>query len=122
MEIEQSLKNTISKVDYKIFHSGKDNESSRGLSTNSDVVCQKCDKKGHIQRYCKSNKNGSDGDSSKKPMRQTSELVTNKTVVLYVEKLETSTISHNKKRHKWCIYCNIGNGTRGFYWKDIHKE
>ena len=56
MEIEQTVNNIINKVYLKIYHSGKGNDSDGGLPTKSDVICCKCGKKGHIQRYCKPNK------------------------------------------------------------------
>ena len=94
---EDPSNKTVKQVCFKIHHSGKYNDSGGGLSLNSVATCHKFGRKVHIQRYWKSNINGSDGDSSKKPMRDLPEWFTKKPVVLGVEYLKTSTITLNKK-------------------------
>ena len=67
MKIEKSINKFLNQVYFKILHSGNVNGPDGGLSVRSDVTCHKCVKKIHIKRCCKSNVNGSIGDSYHKP-------------------------------------------------------
>ena len=79
--IEAPVNNTVEKVYYKIHHKGKNNKSEVGSSTKSVVTCHKCDKRVHIKRNCKSNRNGSDGGISKISTRKLSKWVTKKPMI-----------------------------------------
>ena len=100
----------------------KYNDSGGWLSKHPYVTCHNCVNKEHIQRYRKSNGDISDGDSSNKPIKDMPEWVTKNNVVTDVEDLETSTITCNNNKYKWCIYCNTYNCAWVFHCKDGNKE
>ena len=50
MEIEYPVNFTAEKVDFKIRHDSKDNNSVVGSSTKSVVTCHNFGKKGHVKR------------------------------------------------------------------------
>ena len=86
------------------------------------MTCHKCGKKGHIQKDCRSNGNGSGGNPPKKFTNEIPEWVTKKPVVSDTKDLTTETMACNKKKYKWCTSCSNGKGAWGFHWKDGHKE
>ena len=63
--IEAPVNKIVEKVYFKKIHNGKDNKYGVGLPNKSVATCQKCDKKFHIERNFKSNRNGYDGGLSK---------------------------------------------------------
>ena len=77
-------------------------------------------KKVHIQGYWKLNGNGSVWGSSKKPIREIPQWVTNNPVVTGY--LSTATTNCNKKKYKWCVSWNNGNGALGYHLKYGHKK
>ena len=97
----------------KTHHSDKDKYYGGGLSTKSDVNFHKCEKKGHIQRCCKSNVNGPNGGTSKNPIRYPR-----------FRRGRSGNIHNEPKQQqvkKWCISCHSCHGTWVSHWKDIHK-
>ena len=66
MAIEKLINKALKQVYFKSRRSGNDSGSGRGSSSRSDKTYQKCGKKGHIQKYCRSKANGSSGNTPKK--------------------------------------------------------
>ena len=66
VDIEQSINKALKQVDFKIRCSGNGSGSGKGSSASSDITCNKCGKKGHIWKDCRSKGNGYSGNSSKK--------------------------------------------------------
>ena len=120
--IESPVNNTAEKVYCKTDHKGKDNKSGVGSSTKSVVTCHKCDKRGHMKKNCKSNRNGSDGRIYKISTIKFPKWVTKKPMISDVENLTTAKMNHNKKQYKGCNYCNNGNDAWGYHWKFDHRE
>ena len=79
--IESPVNNTVEKPYIKICHKGKDNKSVVGSSTKSVVTCHKCGKRALKNRNFKSNRNGSDGELSKKSSRKLPKWVTRKPLI-----------------------------------------
>ena len=48
--------------------------------------------------------------------------MTRKPVDSDTKDLITATMTSNNKKYKWCLSCNIGQGTWGFNWNDGHRE
>ena len=122
MAIDQSINKALKHVDFKSRHSGNGSGSGKGPFARSDITCHKCGKKGHIQKDCRSRGNGSSGNTPKKSTNKLQEWVISKPVVSNTKDLTTATMTCNDKKYKWNISCNNGQGTRGFHWKDGHKE
>ena len=57
--IDQSDNKILKKVDFKSRRSVNGGSSGGRSSVKSNMTCHKCGKKGHIQRDCRSNLNGS---------------------------------------------------------------
>ena len=109
-------------VDFKSQHSKNGSGSGRGSSARSYKTCHKCNKKGHIKKYCRSKVHGSSVNTTKKSINEPPKWVTRKPVDSDTKDLITATMTHNNKKYKWCISCNNGQGAWGFHWKDDHKE
>ena len=120
MAIENSINKALKQVDFKSRHSGNGSGSGKGSFTRSDGKCQKCGKKGHIQKECRSKGNGSSGSTHNKSINEIPEWVTRKPVDSDTKDLTTATMTHNDKKYNWCTSCNNGKGARGFHWKDGH--
>ena len=91
--IEQSINKALKQVDFKIHSSGNGSGSEKGSFASSDGKCHKCDKKGHIQKDCRSKANGSNGNTSKKYTNELPEWVNRKPVVSDNKDLTTSTMT-----------------------------
>ena len=102
VSIEHSINKALKKVDFKSRHSGNCSGSGKGSSARSDITCQKCGKKGHTRKDCRSKGNGSSGNSPKKSTNELPEWVTNKLVVSDTKDLTTATMTCNKNKYKWC--------------------
>ena len=100
MSIEDKFNKYVNQVYFKIRHSDKYIVFGGYSSTNSVVTFHKCGKNVHIQKYCKYNRNGSDGDSSETPTRKLQKWVTNKPIVSVVIYLTKSTMIHKRKKYK----------------------
>ena len=61
------------------------------------MTCHKCVKKGHIQKDCRSKRNGSSGSPTKKSEKELLEWVTNNPVVSYNKDLATDIMTLKKK-------------------------
>ena len=109
-------------VDFKSRRSGNGSGSERGSSARSDKNCHKCNKKGHIKKYCRSKGHGSSVNTPKKSINELPKWVTRKPVDSDTKDLITSNMTHYNKKYKWCISCNNGKGAWGFHWKDGHRE
>ena len=57
-------------VDFKIQRSKNGSGSGRGSSVRSDKTCHKCNKKGHINKYCRSKGHGSSVNTPKKSINE----------------------------------------------------
>ena len=66
MAIDQSVNKALKKSDFKIHHSGNGSGSGGGSYVKLNVTCHKCDKKGHINKYCGSKGTGSSSNPPKK--------------------------------------------------------
>ena len=122
LAIEQSINKALNQVDFKSRRSGNSSGSERGSSARSDITCHKCGKRGHIKKDCRSMVNGSIRNIPKNSTNELPEWVTRKPVVSDTKDLETSTMTYNNNKYKWCISCNNGQDVWGFHWKDIHEE
>ena len=80
MTIEQSINKSLKQVDFNSRRSVNCSGSEIGLSTKSYITCHKCGKKGHIQKDCRSNGNGSSGKSPKNSTNDLPEWMTMKPV------------------------------------------
>ena len=86
----------MKKFIFKIRNNGKYNDFCVGLSTRSYINCHECDKKGHIQRYCKSNGNGSGGNLSWTPIKELILWFKNNPIISDVEFMEKNSMTCNK--------------------------
>ena len=84
--------------------------------------CQIFDKKGHIKRDYKSNENGPIWNSPQKSTYDISSWVTKKHVVSATKYSATATTTRNRKKYKWFMSCNSGNGLWVIQWKYGHKK
>ena len=120
--IQLSIYKDLKGVDFKSRCSGFYSGSVGGSYVKSNVTCHKCDKKGHIQKYCTENVTGSSGNSPNKYTNYLPEWVTKKPVVSDTKDLAPFTMTPNIKKYKWCTFCNNNNDTWGFQWKDGHFQ
>ena len=81
MAIEQLINKALNQVYFKRRCSGNGSGYGGGSSYRSDMTCQKCSKKFHIKKYCRSKGNGSGGNPWKKSANELPEWVTKKRVV-----------------------------------------
>ena len=109
-------------VGFKSQRSKNGSGSGRGSSARSDKTCHKCNKKGHIKKYCRSKEHGSSVNTPKKSINELQKWVTRKPVDSDTKDLITATMTHNNKKYKWCISFNNGQGAWGFHCKDGHRE
>ena len=100
MAIKQSIKKALKQVDFKSRRSGNGSVSEKGSFAKSDGKCQKCGKKGHIQKDRKSKGNGSSGSTPKKSINELPEWETRKPVDSDTRDLTTATMTHNDKKYK----------------------
>ena len=121
MAIEQSVNKPLKQVDFNIPRSVNCCVSGGGLSVKSNMTCNKCVKKSHIQKYCRSKGTGSCGNPPKKSANELPEWVTKKPVVSDTKDLATNTITHKNKKYMCCTYFNNNNGAWGFQLKDGHE-
>ena len=98
MDIEQSIKKALKQVDFKSRRSVNGTGSVGGSYARSDMTCNKCDKKGHIQKDCRSKRNGSGGKPPKKSKKYLPEWVTKKPFVSDTKDLTTATMTCNKNK------------------------
>ena len=96
--IEQSINKALKQVYFKSRRSGNGIGSGRGSSARSDITCNKCGKRGHIHKDCRSKGNGSSGNSPKKSTNELPEWVTTKSVVSDTNDLTTATMNRNNKK------------------------
>ena len=122
MTIEQAINKALNQVVFQILRSENGSGSGRGTSDRSGITCHKCDKRGHIQKYCRSKGNGSSGESPNNSTNKLPEWVTKKPVVSDIKYLTTAIMTRNDNKYKWCTSCNNGQGVWGFHWKDGHEE
>ena len=122
MDIDQSVNKALRQVDFKSCRSEYVSGSGGGSYVKSNVTCNKCGKKGHIKKYCRSKGTGYSDNPPKKSKYKLIEWVTNKPGVSDTKYIATSNMTCNNKKYKWCTSCNNGNGTWGFHWKDGHDE
>ena len=108
MAIEKSINKALKQVDFKSRNSGNGSGSGKGSFAKSDGKFHKCGKKGCIQKDCKSEGNGSGGNTPKKSMNELPEWVTTNPVDSDNQDLTTDTMNHNDKKYKWCTSCNNG--------------
>ena len=94
----------------------------RGSSARSDIIFHKCGNKGHIQKECRSKRNGSSDITPKKSINELPKWVTRKPVGSDTEDLITATMTRNNNKYNWCMSCNNGQGAWGFHWKFEHTE
>ena len=120
--IEQLINKALKQGYFKSLLSGNGSGSGKGSFARSDGKCHRCDKKGHIQKYCRSKANGSNGSTPKKSINELPEWVTRNPVDSDTKDLKTDTMTRNDKKYKWCNSCNNRNGAWGFHWKDGHEE
>ena len=120
--IKQLINKSLKQVHFKSCRSGNGSGFGKGSSTRSDITCQKCVKKGHIKKECRSTGNGSSGNLLNKSTNELPELLTRKHVVSYTKYLTTATMNHNDKKYKWFTSCNNGQGAWGFHCKYGHEE
>ena len=78
MAIQYSNNKAMKQVDLKNYRSGDGSGSRGGSSSRSDMTCNKCFKKGHTKKDCRSKGNGSGGNPPKKSVNELPEWVTNK--------------------------------------------
>ena len=97
MAIGQSVNKDLKHVDSKSRCSGNVSGSERGSSVKSNVTYHKCDKKGHIQKDCKSKGTDSNGKPTKKSTNNIPEWITKKHVVSDTKDLVTSTTTRKKR-------------------------
>ena len=88
-------------VDFKSLRSVNGSGSERGSSTRSDKTCHKCNKKGHIKKYCRSKIYGSIVNTPKKSINELPKWVTRKPIDSDTKYLITATMTHNNKKYKW---------------------
>ena len=119
--IDQSTNKALKKIDFYIHRSGNANETGGGFSVSLNVTCNKCVKKGHINRYCRFNIHFSSGDSYQKSRIEILVWFTKKPVVSDFKDLATSNMTRNRRKYNWCTYWDNGNGAWGFHWKDGNK-
>ena len=86
------------------------------------MTFDKCSKKGHTRKECRSKGTGSSGNPPRKSKSELPEWVTKKTVVSDTKDPATATRIQKNNKYKWCTYWNNGNGAWGFHWKDGHEE
>ena len=122
MAITQLVNKALKQVDFKIHHSENGGGSEVGSSVKSNIAFHKCGNKGHIHKYFRSKRTGSNRNPPNKSSIELTEWVTNKPVVSDNEYLATSTMTRNNKNCKCCTSCSNGNGTLGFQWKGGHDE
>ena len=120
--IDQSANKALEQVDFNSLRSGNVSGSGGGSYYTSNVTCNKCGKKFHIHKDCRSKVNGSSRNPPKKSTNELPEWVTKNPVVLYTKDLETSTTTLNNKKYNWYTYFNNGNGAWVIHWKDGHEE
>ena len=70
MAIEQSINKALKKVDFKSRRSGNGSGFGKESFTRSGGKCDKCGKKGHIQKDCGSTGNSSSGNAPKKSINE----------------------------------------------------
>ena len=66
VSVEQLINKALKQVDFKSRCSGNGSGPRRESSARSDITCQKCGKRGHIKKDCRSTGNGSSGNTPKK--------------------------------------------------------
>ena len=86
------------------------------------MTCNKCGKKVHIHKDCRSKVNGSGGNPPNNSTNELPEWVTKKSVVSDKKDLAMATMTCNNNKYKWCTSCNNGQGAWGFHWNDFHEE
>ena len=114
MAIEQLINKDFKQVYFKIRRSGNGSGSERGSSARSDKTCNKCGKKGHTQKDCRSKENDYNSNTPKKSINELPEWVTRKPVDSDTKDLTTATMTRNNKKYKWCNSFNNGKGEWGF--------
>ena len=122
MDIEQLVKKAFKKVYFKILRSGNVSGSGGESSFKLNVTCNKCGKRGNIQKYCRSNGTISSGKPPKNFANEIPQWVTKKPVFSDIKDLATDTMTRNNNKYKWCTSYNNGNVIWGFHWKDGHDE
>ena len=65
------------------------------------MTCHKCGQKGHINKDCKSNLNGSGENPPKKSTNELPEWVTKKPIYSDTKDPATVTITQKNKQYKW---------------------
>ena len=80
-------------VDFKSRHSGNGSGSERGSFARLDGKCDKCGKKGHIKKDCRSKIHGSSGNTPKKSINELPIWVTRKPVDSDTKYLITATMT-----------------------------
>ena len=95
--IEQLIDKALTQIGFKSRRSGNGSGSGGGSYVRSDMNCHKCGKKIHINKDCRSNVNGSGGNSPKNSTNDLPEWVTKNPVLSDNKYLATSTMTHNKK-------------------------
>ena len=73
------------------------------------MICKKCGNKGHIHKYFRSKKHGSNGDLSNKSKNEIPEWVTKRYFVSDTKYTRTATMTLNSNKYKWYIYLNNVN-------------
>ena len=86
------------------------------------MTYHRCGKNGNIKKDCRSKRNGSGGNPSKKSENDIPEWVTKKPVFSHTKDLATSTMTFNNNKYKGCTSGNNGNGVWVFRWKDGPEE
>ena len=102
MAIEQSINKALKQIYSKSRCSGNGSGSGKGSSARSDITSNKCGKKSHIKKDCRSKVNGSSGNTPKNSTNELSEWVTMKPVVSDTKDLTTDTMTSNNNKYKWC--------------------
>ena len=97
--IDQSTNKALKKNDFYIHRSGNANETGGGFSVSLNVTCNKCVKKGHINRYCRFNIHFSSGDSYQKSRIELLVWFTKKPVVSDFKDLATSNMTRNRRKY-----------------------
>ena len=102
MAIDQLTYKALKQVDFKSLCSGNVSGYEGGSSTRSDMAYNKCGKKGHIKKDCRSKGTGSSGNPHKKSANELPEWVTKKPVSSDTKDLTKATMTCNNKHYKWC--------------------
>ena len=120
--IEESVKKALKQVEFKGHHSVNVIGSRGGSNYRSNVTCNMCGNKGHVQKYYRPKVTGSSGNPTNKYKNDLPEWFTKKHAVSDTKDLETSTMNRNNKSYKCCNYNNNGIGAWEFHWKGGPEE